>query len=55
MAERSENIFGNVMPKRVVKKAIRTRKKNMRKFGDDSHKTYPVHLRKNPVIGEAWV
>ena len=53
MAERSENIFGNVMPKRVVKKAIRTRKKNMRKFGDDSHKTYPVHLRKNPVIGES--
>ena len=52
MAQRSENIFGNVMPKKVVKKAVKTRMKNIRKFGDDTLKSYPVHLRKNPVIGD---
>ncbi|MCR4732089.1 MAG: hypothetical protein K5819_02595 [Lachnospiraceae bacterium] len=53
MSERSKSIFGNVLPEKVHKKAIRSRRKYTKKFGDDSRENYPVHIRDNPVLGEA--
>ncbi|MEE3355317.1 MAG: hypothetical protein VZR32_03135, partial [Candidatus Weimeria sp.] len=53
MSERSKSIFGNVLPEKVHKKAIRSRRKYTKKFVDDSRENYPVHIRDNPVLGEA--
>ncbi|SDW80425.1 hypothetical protein SAMN05216391_11816 [Lachnospiraceae bacterium KHCPX20] len=53
MSEKSKVIFGNVLPDKVYKKAVRGRKKYMRKFGDDSRQNYQVSIRTNPVIGES--
>ncbi len=51
--ERSKEIFGNVMPEGVYKKACKTGRKNQKKYGDDSKKDYPVTLFKNPYIGDS--
>ena len=51
--ERSKEIFGNVMPEGVYKKACNTGKKNQKKYGDDSKRDYPVTLYKNPYIGDS--
>ncbi|WP_310603922.1 DUF6937 domain-containing protein [Anaerosporobacter sp.] len=48
---RTENIFGNVMPKKVVKKANNQKKKFIKKFGDDTNKRYPILIEENPCIG----
>ena len=47
MTDRSKVIFGNKMPDRVYKKAVKSKKKYRKKFGDDSKKNYEVTIEKN--------
>lgn len=49
---RSDIIFNNRMPSKVIKKAERQKKKFIKKFGDDSNKVYPIVMEENPHIGE---
>ncbi len=49
--EKSTVIFGNEMKKAVCKKAVRTKEKFAKKFGDDSGISYPVTVVENPTIG----
>ncbi|MDD6148611.1 MAG: hypothetical protein PUB40_06820 [Lachnospiraceae bacterium] len=53
MKDKSKVIFGNEIPEKVYKKAVKSKKKFMKKFGDDSNVNYPVIVRKNPVIGDS--
>ncbi|WP_027421938.1 DUF6937 domain-containing protein [Lachnobacterium bovis] len=52
MKDRSRVIFGNEMSNRVYKKALKSKKKNLKKFGDDSKVDYKICLKKNSVIGD---
>ena len=49
--DRSSVIFGNKMPAKVVKKAEKSKKKWIKKFGDDSTRNYSVEITENPQIG----
>lgn len=51
--ERSKSIFGNEMPSGVYRKAVRSKNKYVRKYGDDSNRDYPVKLEKNKYIGDS--
>lgn len=53
MSDKSKNIFGNPMPEKVYGKAVRTKKKNVKKFGDDSKADYPITIEKNAHIGDS--
>ncbi|MDD6449238.1 MAG: hypothetical protein PUF56_06020 [Lachnospiraceae bacterium] len=53
MEEKSRVIFGNQLSDKVYRKAVKSKKKYMKKFGDDSQTNYPVIVRKNPVIGDS--
>ncbi|WP_408071030.1 DUF6937 domain-containing protein [Butyrivibrio sp. JL13D10] len=53
MSDKAKVIFGNIMPESVYKKAVRTKEKNMRKFGDDSKADYPIRITENAYIGES--
>ncbi|HBB41981.1 MAG TPA: hypothetical protein DCZ74_00510 [Treponema sp.] len=53
MEDKSSVIFGNVIPKSVVKKAARAQKKYLRKFGDDREKKYHLAAVDNPVLTPA--
>ncbi len=53
MQEKSKVIFGNELPEKVYRKAEKTKRKNQKKFGDDSNVNYPVVIRMNPSIGES--
>ena len=53
MLDRSKVIFGNEIPKRIQKKAEKSKKKFIKKFGDDSNADYKVIVRKNPAIGDS--
>lgn len=53
MKDRAKNIFGNEIKKSAYKKAVKSKKKFIRKFGDDSNCNYPVTLQKNPYIGDS--
>jgi hypothetical protein len=50
MSERSQRIFDNVMPVKTVKKAEATRRKFLKKFGDDSGAAYSFAAGENPVL-----
>ncbi|MCM1273622.1 MAG: hypothetical protein NC225_07605 [Clostridium sp.] len=52
MTEKSKCIFGNPIAGKVYRKAIRTKKRNIRKFGNDANANYPVSIEKNAYIGE---
>ena len=52
MKDRSKMIFGNEISKSAYKKALRTKEKNMRKYGDDSDADYKIVLKKNEHIGD---
>lgn len=51
--ERSKVIFGNEMSSKVYKSACKSKKKFIKKFGDDSNKDYPVRIEENPYIGKS--
>lgn len=53
MTDKSKVIFGNVMSEKSYKKAVKSKKKFTRKFGDDSNKDYAVRIEKNPYIGDS--
>ena len=46
--EKSKIIFGNILPDKVYRKAEKSKKNYIRKYGDDTNKNYPVRLEKNP-------
>ena len=52
MEEKSRQIFGNRMPDGVYRKACKSKKKFVKKFGDDSSADYPVQLSENAHIGQ---
>ncbi|MFA9396734.1 MAG: hypothetical protein ACERKV_00515 [Clostridiaceae bacterium] len=49
--EKSKIIFGNEIPNKVYKKAIKSKNKHIKKFGDDSKKEYSLSVEKNNTIG----
>ncbi len=51
--ERSKVIFGNKMSDKVYKKAVKSKAKYAKKFGDDSEVDYPVFIQKNEHIGDS--
>ena len=53
MIDRSKTIFNNTISEKVIKKAAKTKAKNIKKFGDDSEVNYPVRLVKNSYIGDS--
>ncbi len=53
MTDRSAIIFGNKMPESVQKKALKSKKKFQKKFGDDSNVDYKITIEKNPYVGDA--
>ncbi len=50
--DRSKVVFGNVLPEKVVKKAVKSKNKYIKKFGDDSNCSYPVTIQDNIYIGD---
>ena len=52
MSQRSEEIFGNEMSRKVVRKAERSKESLVKKFGDDSEVDYQAYTEENPYIGE---
>ena len=50
MTDRSKVIFGNKISPSAVKKAEKSKKKYMKKYGDDSSADYPVKLVKNACL-----
>jgi len=51
--EKSKVIFGNEISASAYNKAVKSKKKYARKFGDDSGVDYPVRIEENPYIGES--
>ena len=51
--ERSKEIFGNKMSDSVYRKAVKSKKRYYKKFGDDHDTDYPVKITKNAYIGDA--
>ena len=49
---KSEVIFGNEMSKSTVKKALNSKKKYIKKFGDDSNVDYKLAIEDNKYIGD---
>jgi hypothetical protein len=52
MQDRSKEIFGNKIDKRAYKKAVSSKKKYAKRYGDDTGADYPVQIEKNPYIGD---
>ena len=50
--EKSKVIFGNTQPGKVYKKAVKSKKKYAKKFGDDSNKNYSARVVENKYIGD---
>ncbi len=51
MEEKSKVIFGNPVGKKAYKSAVKSKRKYVRKFGDDSNADYRISIRENPYIG----
>lgn len=52
MSDKAKIIFGNIIDNTSYKKACKSKKKYIKKFGDDSKKDYPVKIQKNAFIGD---
>ena len=50
MSDKSKVIFGNEMSRKTVKKAEKTKQKNIRKYGDDSTANYSARLAVNRTL-----
>lgn len=50
--DRTSSIFGNQMSRKVIAKANRSKKNNIRKYGDDSTRILKTAVRDNPYIGD---
>ena len=53
MLEKSKSIFGNEMSPGTYKKAEKSKRKYIQKFGDDSSTNYSLSIEKNSTIGES--
>ena len=51
MEEKSKVIFGNPMPDKVYRKAVKSKKKYAKKFGDDAG----ARILKYPHPSAAWI
>ncbi len=51
MADRSKVIFGNIISDKDYKKAVKSKRKYQKKYGDDSSTDYKVTITDNEVIG----
>ena len=51
MTDRSRSIFGNPTREKDHQKALRSKAKFAKRFGDDAGADYPVSLRENRVLG----
>lgn len=54
MVDRAKTIFGNELSERDYRKALASRAKYLRRFGDDRNRDYPVKLRRNATLFEPW-
>jgi len=52
MTDHSKVIFGNVMPDKVYRKAVKNKTKFQKKYGDDSSAAYRFSAKSNPVLEE---
>ena len=52
MEDRSKMIYGNEIGRKAYRNAIHSKKKFIKKYGDDTGTKYPVRLRKNAVLGD---
>ena len=50
--DKSKVIFGNEMPKKIYKKAVKSKQSYEKKFGSDEGVTYTAQISKNEHIGE---
>jgi len=48
--DKSKKIFGNNLSERTYKKAVKTKRKYMKKFGDDSKENYPLKVIQNKTL-----
>ena len=53
MTDKTAVVFGNVMSRRTIRKAIRSKKKYIKKFGNDEKTNYPAVIEKNEYIGDS--
>jgi len=51
--DRSVRIFGNEMSGKVRRKAVKSKRKYEKKFGDDSKVNYPLAIEENVYIGKS--
>lgn len=51
--DRSERVFGNPISPRTRRKAERAKRRYIRRFGDDSGRSYGYALEENPILGPA--
>lgn len=50
--ERSESVYGNRQSNSTIRKAEKTKQKNINRFGDDSNADYSAEVVENPYIGD---
>ena len=50
--ERYRSVYGNIQKDSTVKKAIKSKQKYIKKFGDDSEADYSAQVMENPYIGD---
>ena len=50
MEDKTSVIFGNKIPNKVVKKANKSKKKALKKFGDDTNADYKLGFEKIPTL-----
>jgi len=50
--DRAKSVYGNEQSKSTYKKALKTKEKNIKKFGDDSNANYSAEVKENPYIGD---
>lgn len=53
MTDKSRQIFGNEISGRDYRKAVKSKRKYAKKYGDDSGREYPIRIEANPYIGES--
>ena len=47
---KTSSIFNNPQPKKVVKKAYKSKKKFMKSYGDDTNKDYKIAFKEIPTL-----
>ena len=49
---RSESVYGNIQKPSTVKKAVKSKQKYIRRFGDDTNADYSAEVFENEYIGD---